>query len=409
MRERISPILKEQDPYRKLETRLFNSILPSPLILGSGSLIEQFEEIEPYLLAGAGAVVPRTTRKVMERSHHPSPHLYQAGRKGEEMMLNAEWTGADVTYWRPYLENMASTEQVVMSVSGRDISGCAQVCKELDGFNFPYLEVNISCAHSNSQHGFITRNGQHIRDLVSAIKEAGVTSPIAIKLGHSDFIVDLANIAKEAGADGIVAVNTFGPLFDFDIDDKGNPSRVLGISGGKGGMSGAPLFQIALTDIAEISHHVGIPVIGCGGVRTAEHVTKMMMAGASAVQIYTAAHVRGVMATTTFTEVNGKLVKYFDQIGVNKATDIVGRAVGLLEEPTNMEPLIPTVSPEKCTGCDICVPVCLPLAINKEEFPNKRDHIIAINKDACVGCGHCVTVCPTNALSVNLNDHLGNT
>lgn len=71
MHERISPILKEQDPYRKLETKLFNSILPSPLILGSGSLIEQFEEIEPYLLAGAGAVVPRTTRKVMERSHHP--------------------------------------------------------------------------------------------------------------------------------------------------------------------------------------------------------------------------------------------------------------------------------------------------------------------------------------------------
>jgi len=409
MQERISTILKEQDPRRRLETKLFNSTLPSPLILGSGSLIEQFEEIEPFLLAGAGAVVPRTTRKVMERSQQPSPHLFQSGRRGEEMMLNAEWTGADVTYWRPYLDNIASTKQVVMSVSGRDITGCAEVCKELDKFQFPYLEINVSCAHSNSQHGFITRNGQHIRDLVSSIKETGITTPIAIKLGHSDFIVDLANIAKEAGADGIVALNTFGPVFDFDIDDKGNPSRVLGISGGKGGMSGAPLFQIALTDIAEISHQVGIPVIGCGGVRTAEHVTKMMMAGATAVQIYTAAHVRGVMAPTSFTEINGKLVKYFDQIGVNKAIDIVGRALGLLDEKTNMEPLIPTLSAEKCTGCDICVPVCLPMAIGELEFPNKRGHITTINKDACIGCGHCVAVCPTDALSVNLDNHLWNT
>ena len=57
-----------------------------------------------------------------------------------------------------------------MSVSGRDIEGCANVCKIIDQYKFPYIELNVSCAHSNNVHGFITRNDSHIKTLVSTIK-----------------------------------------------------------------------------------------------------------------------------------------------------------------------------------------------------------------------------------------------
>lgn len=392
--------LREIDPLKRLEIDLLGRAIPSPLILGSGTLIEKIEHVQPFLEAGVGAVVSRTTRKIMERQVHPSPHLYQTGRKGNEMMLNAEWTGAAIEYWVPFLEKMAEMKQVIMSVSGRNINDCVEVCKILDQFSFPMIEINISCAHSNSVHGFITRNGEHIRRIVGEIKEAGVVTPIGLKLGHSDYIVELAQIAKEEGVDAIIALNSFGPLFDFSIGSDGNPVRVLGIQGAKGGMSGVPLFQIALTDVAEIRRQVGIPVIGCGGVRTAEDVVKMMMAGAKAVQIYTAAHVKGIYAPSVFKDINSKLVKFIDAVEVEKIHDIRDRAQPLLNQETNLDPLIPAVVEEKCTGCDLCVPVCLPKAIDAKKLgSNSRSHVIAIN-ERCIGCGHCVSVCPTKALEI---------
>lgn len=398
---RVSSSLKESDPNSRLTVEIFGRTLPSPLILGSGTLVEKFEEIEPYLKAGAGAVVPRSTRKFMLRTVHPSPHLYQSGRKGNEMMLNAEWTGAAIDYWNPYLEQMSQTQQVIMSISGRDIGGCVDVCRTLDRYNFPWLEVNVSCAHSNDAHGFITRNGEHIRDLISSIKDAGVSTPLTLKLGHSDLIVPLANIAKEAGVDGIVALNTFGPLLDFTIDNDGNPQSVLGIGGAKGGMSGAPLFNIALTDVAEIVRQIGIPVIGCGGVRTAEDVVKMMMAGASAVQVYTAAHVRGINGPSVFTDLNSKLIKLMSKKNIDQLAEVQGRALSLLSQSTNLEPLIPVVLEQNCTGCKICGPVCLPQAISFHDYDGNKGNLIAIVDDqSCVGCGHCVNVCPTNALEI---------
>ena len=184
---RVSDILRRIDPMGRLIVDVLGSILPSPLILGSGTLVEQPQRVRPFLLAGAGAVVPRTTRKVMERKTHPIPHLYQVGTRRNPLMLNAEWTGSDLEFWRPYLADLAETKQVIMSIYGRDIDGCVEVCRELDKYKgaWVYLEINISCAHSNDLHGMIARNSEHITRLISSIKDAGVTAPIALKMGHS--------------------------------------------------------------------------------------------------------------------------------------------------------------------------------------------------------------------------------
>jgi len=395
-----SPLKESIRNNPRLEVDLFGKKIPSPLILGSGTLVESYEDINPFIEAGAGAVIPRSTRREMLRKFHPSPHLYQTGSKGNEIMLNAEWTGADINFWLPHLKKMSETQKVIMSVSGRDIEGCIDVCKILDKFSFLMLEINISCAHSNNIHGFITRNGDHIKRTITGLKQAGVRTPIAIKLAHSDYIVELSQVAKESGADAIVALNTFGPLFDFSIGREAKATPVLGIQGAKGGMSGSALFNIALTDVAEIRRQVGIPVIGCGGVSTPEHVVKMIMAGASAVEIYTASHVRGINAPSYFSETNTKLIKFMDEIQVENISDIKDNAISLLSQETNLEPLVPEVDKDSCTGCDICVNVCLRSAINKENHPNKSGHVIKINQDACAGCGHCVAVCPTNALSL---------
>ncbi len=399
MTERYIKTDREVEHNPRLNVNLLGTSIPSPLILGSGTLVEKAEEIEPFLEAGAGAVVPRSTRREMVRKVHPSPHLYQSGRRGNEMMLNAEWTGADINYWEPYLPEIAKSKRVIMSVSGRDVEGCIDVCKILDPHHFLMIEVNISCAHSNSVHGFITRNGDHITQVVKGIKDAGVETPIGIKLGHSDYIVELSQIAKEAGANAIVALNSYGPLLDFNVKAGGVAEPVLGIEGAMGGMSGAPLFNIALTDVAQIRSQVGIPVIGCGGIRTPEHVVKMIMAGASAVQVYTAAHIKGINAASVFTNLNTQMITYLNELGVENIAELQDRALPLLQQKTNLQPLVPEVHIGLCTGCDICLPVCLPDAIDIKSFDNKAGHIVEIN-DRCIGCGHCVVVCPTDALEI---------
>lgn len=383
---------------QRLSVELFGRKIPSPLIVGSGTLIEQFSQIQPYLTAGAGAIVPRTTRKVMQRTSHPTPHLYQYGTKKYPVMVNAEWTGADIEYWRPFLPSMSNNQQTIMSVSGRNIEDCLAVCKDLDQFSgWLYFEINMSCAHSNYVHGMITRDEQHIRDTIKRLKDAGIKTPIAIKLGYSDSILHLSNVAKEEGADAIVAINTYGPVFDFTIDQAGMPQSILGIQGGKGGLSGAPLFPIALTAIAEIKKQINIPVIGCGGAVSALDVVKMMMAGADAVQIYTAAHARGVNAPSYFQDINHDLLKFMDEHNIQALSSVVDKALFILEQETHLDVIVPTLYETKCIGCNLCVAICLPEAIKVVPALNlnKVGHIVELDADKCVGCGHCVPVCPT--------------
>lgn len=377
----------------RLSVDLLGSTYASPLAVASGTLVEHFEQIGPFLEVGAGAVIPRSTRKTMVRKVHPSPHLYVDGRGSNASMLNAEWTGADISYWRPYLERTAGLGKVIMSVSGRDIQGCREVCQELDEYGFPLFEINVSCGVSNGVHGYITRNVAHVTELCSTLKDSGIHTPFSLKLGHSDAIVEIAGVAKEAGADAITAINTVGPVFDFRIGPDGKPDRVMGAQGAKGGLSGKAIFQTALTDVAEIRRQVDIPVLASGGVMNAEQAVKMVMAGASLVQLYTQLHEKGINATQAMVKANQDLLHYMDSHTIDKITDVKDAALGLLELPTELVPRKPIVDLAGCIGCDACVRVCLPGAFDKIPTGNKVGHVVSVN-DACVGCGHCINQCP---------------
>ena len=389
-----------------LEIELFNQKIQSPFILGSGTLVERYEQIQPYLDAGIGMVIPRTTRKTMHRRTHPVPHLYQAGTRKYPLMINSEWTGADIEYWRPYLAELAGKGSVVMSISGRDIDDCVEVCQQLDQYpGWSFYEINVSCAHSNSVHGMITRDKNHIQTLMTRLKQAGIKTPIALKFGHSDQIVDLCCIAEQAGADAVVLLNTYGPVFDFAISEDGKPEPVVGIKGGKGGLSGAPLFHIALTDIAMVHRAIKIPIIGCGGVCNAIDAVKMLMAGARAVQVYSAAHVLGVNAPQFFTKLNNKLIQFMRKHSILNLNTIIGAAQSILDKETILEVDVPEVDTSTCIGCDLCVPVCLPeaISIKAESGSKKAGHVVAIDAEKCVGCGHCLHVCPTSPNTLTMS------
>jgi len=381
--------------YNSLRTDFLGSQFDNPLVVASGTLTETFEQAQRFIEVGAGSVIPRSTRLHVVREVHPSPHLFQS----RENMINAEWTGADITYWRPYLEELGKQNpKVIMSISGRNIADCVTVCRELDQYNFPILEINVSCAASSGVHGQITRDQEFVKQLCDSIKNAGVKTPISMKLGHSDGIIEVAGSAKEAGADAITAINTLGPVLDFYIDENGKPQRVVGISGAKGGLSGSAIFNTALTDVAEISRQIEIPVMASGGIMKPEDAVKMVMAGAGLVQLYTVLHRHGISAPRALTSFREKLLDYMDAHNIQALSNVRGSALSLMEEETELTPQIPTVNAMKCIGCIACTQVCLPGAIKLPVVDGRK--IVRISDEQCVGCGHCVSVCPKDALSL---------
>lgn len=382
-----------------LSVDLFGKTLRNPLILGSGTLVERPEQIAPYVNGGAALVVPRTTRAIMKRTHHPVPHLWQEGRRADPNFFNCEWTGADIAFWRPTLASHIESGDVVMSVSGRDIDDCVAVCRELDEYGrWPYIEVNVSCAHSNFAHGAINSDVEHVKRLVGRLTALDIQSPVLLKLGYSAALMDMCLTAQTEGIDGLVLLNTFGPVFHFDIDSYGRPVRTSGLSGSMSGLSGAPLFPIALDAVAHACRETNVPIVACGGVSNAREVVQMMMAGARAVQVYSAAHSFGSKGPRVFGRILKDMEKQLTSFGVTKLSDVIGSANHILETDTNMSTQVPEVLDDACIACGFCVDICLPDAITEVQVDHagSAKTSVRIDQDACVGCGHCIPVCPTN-------------
>ncbi len=374
----------------KLSCKILGTTFSNPIWLGSGTISDNKERVDKLLKSKAGAIIPRTTRfkYAPGRKAHPSYHLDI--NIDEKWIRNCEWTGNLINYWQSYLKELSKSKKIIMSVSGRDISNCLKVCKIIDKYNFPFIEINISCAHSNEINGFITRNSKHISTLVKILKK-NIKTPIALKLGHSDFIVSLAKIAEESGIDAIVAINTYGPVIDFDIST-GCPKLTLGIGNGKGGLSGKTIFHIALTDVVDLSQNLNIPIIACGGITKPEDAIKMIMAGASAVQIYSAVHLAGRQGIKFLNKFILDFNTWLDKYKYEDINDLKGMLLPLLSRPHHMGPIIPKYNQRLCIQCQACVNICLEGAISL------LDNKIVINKNKCISCGACVSVCPTKAL-----------
>ncbi len=347
-----------------LTFKLFKKDFLNPIWVASGTITEKKEKVDYFLKSSAGIIIPRTTRlkHYLGRISHPSYHL-DINYK-EKSIRNCEWTGETISYWQPFLSELAETENVVMSVSGREIKDCLKVCKIIDQYNFPLIEINISCAHSNSVNGFINRNAQHIELLVKTLKK-NIKTPISLKLGHSDFIVELAQVAEKAGVDAITAINTVGPVLDFDLND-GKPELKLGITGGMGGLSGKPIFNLALADVALLSQNLKIPILASGGVTNVEGAIKMIMAGASVVQIYSAVHLAGKNKISFLNNFVKELSNWMDLHNYSNIESFKGLLLKKMNCDHQMKKKIPVYNKKLCRDCDLCIKICLESAIKKK-------------------------------------------
>ena len=362
--------------------------LATPLLLASGFITETPDFFLRARSEGCAGIVTRSLKMHVppERAHVPVPRYAIFER---ESMLNCEWGNERPwTEWRD--RGVASVKDVgapiILSLSGRDPEGCADLMREFDQLGqVDAYEVNVSCSHSGALHGNLNVDMEHLTSLMRIIRPATRT-PIWVKLSYSTFLLAMAAAAERLGADAIVCTNSIGPGMLIDVRT-GRPE--VGIQGGGGGLTGKAIFPIALWCVHQLAQTVSIPVIGCGGISTANHVIQMLMAGAVAVQLYTAPALGG---PRVFKRITNGLRRFLrERTEYVSLLDVRGCTAPYTSRHTFSSP-VPIVLEKKCTGCGLCIDACAFDSLSLIE--RQGDRPLAVIASSCISCNACVGVCP---------------
>ena len=204
-------------------------------------------------------------------------------------------------------------------VEGQDARRCkdyAQICALLDG-KVDFIELNISCPNVRSGGMAFGIRPESIKEVTQAAKSGMKTTPLMVKLSPNvENIAKNAVAAQEGGADCISLINTLTGMA-IDIE-----RRKPIIANNTGGVSGAGIKPIAVRMVYEAYKAVTVPLVGMGGIATAEDVLEMMLAGATAVEVGAANLVNPFASRDIINDLPRVMEKY----GVKSLTDIIGAA-----------------------------------------------------------------------------------
>ena len=253
--------------------RLKNPVMPASGVYGFGT--EFLDFYDPNLL---GAVVLKGTT-LHPRFGNPLPRVAEcrAGminsvglqNPGVHAVLDEELPALRAFYHGP----------VVANVSGFSVEEFAECCALMDG-NAELLEVNVSCPNVHGGGMSFGATPEAAAEVVRAVRKRVRQSPVFVKLSPN--VRDIAEIARACeaeGADGLTLINT---LLGMRIDLR---TRKPEIANKMGGFSGPAIFPVALRMVYQCAKAVKLPIIGVGGIASAEDILEMLMAGARAVQV----------------------------------------------------------------------------------------------------------------------------
>ncbi len=299
---------------RDLSVELYGVKLDNPVIPASGTFGFGKEMAEIYDINILGSISFKgTTRDA--RFGNPTPRIAECP-SGLINSVGLQNPGVDavIAHELPELRKIFR-KPIIANISGFSIEEYVECCQKLDKEEqVAILEVNISCPNVHNGGMAFGTSPESAAAVTKAVK-AVTTKPVFIKLSPNvTDIVAIAKACEEAGADGITLINT---MLGMRIDIA---RRKPVIANKMGGFSGAAIFPIAVRMVYQVAHAVKIPVIGCGGVATAEDVVEMMMAGATGVQVG-AENLRNPYACKDIIE---ELPYVMERLGIEKLTDIIG-------------------------------------------------------------------------------------
>ncbi|MEW6073894.1 MAG: dihydroorotate dehydrogenase [Planctomycetota bacterium] len=304
-------------PMPDLSTAIGPLRLRNPVMSASGTYGHGLEMHRFTPPAAVGALISKTVT-LEPRPGNPAPRLCET----EAGLLNSiGLENPGIEHYRAHvLPEMAAADTVVVTnIGGTRVEDFVELARRLAGEEaVDALEVNLSCP--NVDEGRIPfGTDPRLAEAVIAGVKAVTAQPVFAKLSPNvTRIADMARAVEEAGADAITAVNT---LLGMAVDWR---RRTPGLSSVQGGYSGPGIKPVALRCAWECARTVAIPVIGCGGISSAEDALEFLVAGCTAVQVGTASFADPTLL--------GRMAADLDRLLAAEGVAAVGEIVGTIRD-----------------------------------------------------------------------------
>ncbi len=290
--------------------------LDNPIIPASGTFGYGYEFAELYDINCLGTFSFKGTTRA-PRYGNPTPRIAETpGGMLNSVGLQNPGVDAVIETELPKL-NAVFQKPVMANVSGFSIDEYVEVCEKLDAQpQVGWLEVNISCPNVHGGGMSFGTDPKMAAEVTAAVKKV-TKKPVILKLSPN--VTDICAIARaceDSGADAVSLINT---LMGMRIDLR---KRKPLLANGTGGLSGGAVLPVALRMVYQVYDAVKIPIVGMGGVSTAEDVLEMMLAGACAVEI----GATNLVDPWCCRDLAARLPEVMEQYGINNLKDIIGGA-----------------------------------------------------------------------------------
>ena len=288
--------------------------LKNPVMTASGTFGSGMEYGEFFDLSALGAVVTKGVASVPWQGN-PTPRICETASG----MLNAiglQNPGIDVFLRRdlPFLQKYDT--RIIVNVCGHSVEEYLEVVERLADENVDMLEINISCPNVKEGGIAFGTDPRAIESITKAVK-AKAKQPVIMKLSPN--VTDIREAAKAAESGGADALSLINTLTGMKIDiERGT----FALANRTGGLSGPAIRPVAVRMVYEASHAVKIPVIGMGGIASAEDALEFLMAGARAVSVGTANFHDPCISV----KIADGIEKFLERKGIRDVNEIVGCA-----------------------------------------------------------------------------------
>jgi dihydroorotate dehydrogenase (NAD+) catalytic subunit len=290
--------------------------LDNPIIPASGTFGYGHEFADIYDLNCLGSLAIKGTT-LSERFGNPTPRIAEC-TSGMLNSVGLQNPGIDRVIDRELPQLRACfTKPIIANISGFSLDEYVACCEKISAEpQIGLIEVNVSCPNVHNGGMTFGTDPKTIAAVTAAVKKVSRV-PVFIKLTPNvTDIVEIARACADAGADGLSLINT---IRGMRIDLK---TRKPVLASCTGGLSGPAVFPVALRMVYEVYEAVRLPIIGMGGIASAEDVVEMMLAGASAVEI----GAMNLVNPYACREILAALPETMKKYGVDSLADIIGGA-----------------------------------------------------------------------------------
>ena len=284
-----------------------NPVVPASGAFGFG---REYEKLYPLSTLGGISVKGMTLNP---KDGNPPPRIAETPM-GMLNSVGLQNPGIDAFLEKELPELSQKGTVIIANVAGSTVEDCVEMVRKIEGSAVDMIELNISCPNVKQGGAAFGTSCESAAGITAAVRKA-TTKPLMVKLSPNvTSITDIAKAVEAAGADAVSLINT---LLGMRIDIQ---SRRPILKNNVGGMSGPAVFPIAVRMVWQVANAVKIPVMGMGGISTAEDAIEMMMAGASAIQVGAAIFTDPYAPVRIIEGMN----QWLDEHGVLSVSDIVG-------------------------------------------------------------------------------------